>query len=93
MTDYRVKKDRQLIDYLTDLGYTRTKVRQLMKHRAVAVNGKTAPSIDYLLNAGDSVSVSKGSISSKALPTLGIKIVFEDDELIVIDKPAGLLTS
>jgi 23S rRNA pseudouridine1911/1915/1917 synthase len=89
MADYRVKTERRLIDYLTDIGYTRTKVKQLMRHRAVEVNGKAAQGFDHLLRKGDTLSV---RTESKLAPSLGIKIIFEDDDLIVIEKPEGLLT-
>ncbi len=92
MSDYRLKTGRSLIDYLMDIGYTRTKVKQLMKHRAVEVNGKAAKGFDYLLRKGDTVSVRKDKKESKAIQMLGIKITYEDDALIVIEKPAGLLT-
>lgn len=92
MADYRVKTDRRLIDCLTDIGFTRTKVKQLMRHRAVEVNGKAAPGFDHLLHKGDTVSVRKDKKESKVVQSLGIKIIFEDDALIVIEKPAGLLT-
>jgi 23S rRNA pseudouridine1911/1915/1917 synthase len=89
MADYRVKTERRLIDYLTDIGYTRTKGKQLMRHRAVEVNGKAAQGLDHLLRKGDTLSV---RTESKVVPSLGIKIIFEDDDLIVIEKPEGLLT-
>jgi 23S rRNA pseudouridine1911/1915/1917 synthase len=92
MADYRVKKECILIDYLTDMGYTKTKVRQLMKHRAVEVNGEAVKGIDYLLHKGDTVSVIKGRKESKASALLGMNVVYEDDDLIVIEKPSGLLT-
>ena len=92
MADYLVKTERMLIDYLTDIGYTRTKVKQLMRHRAVEVNGKTAQGFDHFLRRGDTVSVRKDKNESKLVPSLGIKIIYEDDNLIVIEKPAGLLT-
>jgi 23S rRNA pseudouridine1911/1915/1917 synthase len=92
MADYRVKTERSLIDSLTDIGYSRTKVKQLMRHRAVNVNGKAAQGLDRLLRKGDTLSISKDKNESKVVPSLGIKINFEDDDLIVIEKPAGLLT-
>ncbi len=92
MAEYRVKTERNLIDYLIDIGYKRTKVKQLMKHRAVEVNGKPAKGFDHLLCKGDTVSVSKDKKESRVAPPLGIKIVFEDEHLIVMEKPAGLLT-
>ncbi len=92
MADYRVKTECGLIDYLTDIGYTRTKARQLMKHRAVTVNGIEAQGLDHLLHKGYTVAVRKDRNSSKVAPSFGINIIYEDDELIVIEKPAGLLT-
>ena len=92
MADYLVKTGRRLIDYLTDMGYTRTKVKQLMRHRAVEVNEKAAQGYDHLLQKGDKVSVRKEKRESKVVAPLGIKIIFEDEDLIVIEKPAGLLT-
>ncbi len=92
MADYRVKKECRLIDYLTDAGFTRTKVRQLMKHKAVEVNGNPAEGFEHLLRKGDSVSISRDKGESKVVLSTGIKIVFEDDDIIVMEKPAGLLT-
>ncbi len=92
MADYRVKTERRLIEYLTDIGYTRTKVKQLMRHRALEVNGKAAQGFDHLLCKGDTISVRKDKNQSKVVLSPGIKIIFEDDDLIVIEKPAGLLT-
>ena len=92
MADYRMKTECRLIDYLMDMGYTRTKVKQLMRHRALEVNGKPVQGFDHLLCKGDTLSVRKNMNQSKAVLSLGINIIFEDDDLIVIEKPAGLLT-
>jgi 23S rRNA pseudouridine1911/1915/1917 synthase len=92
MADYRIKTDSRLIDCLTDIGFTRTKVKQLMRHRAVKVNGMEAQGFDHLLRKGDTVSVRKDKNESNVVPSLGIKIIYEDEDLIVIEKPAGLLT-
>ena len=92
MTDYRLKTECSLIDYLMDLGYSRTKVKQLMRLRVVEVNGRAAKGLDDLLRKGDTVSVRKNKKESTSLQMLGIKVVYEDNDLIVIEKPAGLLT-
>jgi 23S rRNA pseudouridine1911/1915/1917 synthase len=92
MADYRVKTEHRLIDYLTDIGYTRTKVKQLMRHRAVEVNEKAAQGFYHLLHKGDKVSVRKDKNASNGVPSLGIEIIFEDEDIIVIEKSAGLLT-
>lgn len=92
MADFRVKTNCRLIDYLTDIGYTRTKTKQLFKHRSIAVNGKVVQSLTHLLLKGDTVSVSKDQKDTKAALPAGMKIIYEDEAIIVIEKPAGLLT-
>jgi 23S rRNA pseudouridine1911/1915/1917 synthase len=92
MSDFHVKTSGSLIDYLTELGHTRTKIKQLIKHRAIEVNGKVVKDPGHPLLKGDTVSVSKGKKGPEVLPPLGIKVVYDDDAVIVIEKPAGLLT-
>jgi 23S rRNA pseudouridine1911/1915/1917 synthase len=88
----KVKTDCRLIDYLLNLGYTRTKIKQLFKYRAIQVNDELVKTLDQLLIQGDRVSVSKDNKESKIIPPLGIKIIYEDDAVIVTEKPPGLLT-
>ncbi|MEW6601263.1 MAG: RluA family pseudouridine synthase [Nitrospirota bacterium] len=87
-----MKTSGMLIDYLTSLGYTRTKIKQLIRHRAVEVNGKAVKDADHPLRRGDTVSVSKGKKGPDPVLPLGIRIVHEDEAIIVAEKPAGLLT-
>jgi 23S rRNA pseudouridine1911/1915/1917 synthase len=61
----------------------RTRVKQLLAHGSVHVNGTPVTRHDHPLHPGDRVSIGRKS----ALP-----VVYEDDAVIVIDKPAGLLT-
>jgi 23S rRNA pseudouridine1911/1915/1917 synthase len=71
----------------------RTRVKQLLRHGRVSVNGATACRHDYPLRPGDQVTIiPRGQASAKrSLEKAGIVIVLEDDALIVIDKPPGLL--
>ena len=82
-----------LFSYLLSLGFKRARVKQLLKYRAVSVNGKTAVRHDHRLDGGDRISLSseKKAVTSSQ-PKLGIQILFEDDAVMVIDKPADLLT-
>lgn len=98
MADYKVKTKIALADFLADIGFTKTKVKQLLKHRAIGVNGKEIKLLSTLLFEGDKVSVSKDRKDRKekkeinVVPAMGIKVIYEDDDLIVIEKPEGLLT-
>jgi 23S rRNA pseudouridine1911/1915/1917 synthase len=92
MALFKVKTGTRLVDYLAGLGYSRTKIKQLLKYRAVEVNGQAVSSISHAVLPGDIVAVRKEKQEPAPEPSLGIRIVFEDDALIVIEKPAGLLT-
>src|SRR5437879_840466 len=71
----------------------RTRVKQLLRHGRVSVNGTTTTRHDHRLRPGDKVTIARASVKKdRSLEEAGITIVFEDDALIVIDKPPGLLT-
>jgi len=62
-------------------------VKEWLRDGRVAVNGVPTTRHDHPLRPGDRVTVEHGRAAVSRLP-----VVYEDDELIVIDKPAGLLT-
>ena len=70
----------------------RTRVKQLLRSGRVSVNGTAITRHDHPLRAGDRVSITRDAASVRA-PELGrVAIVYEDPALVVIDKPAGLLS-
>lgn len=93
MKPIRVKTASGLIDFLVRMGYSKTKVKQLLKHRAIAVNRKVVTGHDHLLAAGDLLSLdSKPEPGRDLLDTYDIEVLHEDDAVMVINKPSGLLT-
>jgi len=64
--------------------------KQMLAGGRVRVNGATARNADTALAAGDVVELAVRG-PRRALPP-GLDLVHEDDDLIVVDKPAGLLT-
>jgi 23S rRNA pseudouridine1911/1915/1917 synthase len=79
-----------LLDTLAPMN--RTRVKQLLRHGRVSVNGAITARHDHLLRPGDRVAITRAGASDRSLEEAGISIVREDDALIVIDKPPGLLT-
>jgi len=73
---------------------SRTKVKEWLRDGRIHVNGTSTTQHDYLLSPGDRVSVGEPtrSLFASELERAGITIVHEDDAIVVIDKPAGLLT-
>jgi 23S rRNA pseudouridine1911/1915/1917 synthase len=71
----------------------KTKVKQWLKYDSVLVNGRKQTRHDHPLAPGDEVTIltEVEARTAAALPR-DLKIVHEDDAIIVIDKPANLLS-
>lgn len=71
----------------------RTRIKQWLRFGAVRVNDRPVTRHDHPLQPGDVVSlvVTKAPPTTTPLPA-GLDLVFENDALLVVHKPAGLLT-
>jgi 23S rRNA pseudouridine1911/1915/1917 synthase len=94
MTDkLTVKSSTTLIPFLvTQLqGWSRSTIKQRLRNGCVIVNGEQVTRHDHNLQAGDQVIVDAPVRGvSSVRPQLGI--LYEDRDLIAINKPAGLLS-
>jgi 23S rRNA pseudouridine1911/1915/1917 synthase len=71
----------------------RTKIQKLLKYGSVQVNGRSITRFNHPLQNGDLVSISaKRQVRGSALLPAGMKVLFEDASLIVIEKPENLLS-
>ncbi len=70
----------------------RARVKQLLHFGKVAVNGVATTQFDYPLQSGDSVTIANNRSGPDDLAKAGVTILFADDDLLVVDKPVGLLT-
>jgi 23S rRNA pseudouridine1911/1915/1917 synthase len=72
-------------------GMSRTSVKSLLAHRQVMVNNKITTQFNLQLQVNDLITVnsSRGNIELKH-PKL--RIIFEDEFLIIVEKKEGLLT-
>lgn len=72
----------------------KTKIKQILKFGSVHVNGREITWYQHPLKPGDKVEIlgkERASVE-RSKKELGIKIHFEDEDLLVVEKPAGLLT-
>src|SRR4051794_21023469 len=85
----------ELLPFLLSLpgGLSRKDAKNLLRFKAVAVPGVPSPRHDTLLRTGAEIRIATGkhTPAGTVLPS-GVEIVFEDELLIIINKPAGLLT-
>lgn len=85
--------DKALVDLVP--GASRARVKKAIESGGVRVNGKIHPKGGVLVNEGDTLSFQLSDIASgdeppHADPSVALKICFENDHVVVIDKPAGL---
>ena len=75
-----------------ELGLTRSAVQQLLEQGQITRNGRAAKKNDRLA-AGDTVAVTVPEPQQlDVLPQdIPLEIVFEDDELLVVNKPKGMV--
>ncbi len=90
---FKVKEKGELMQFLiANLpGKNRINIKTLLRDRHVVVDGKAETKFNHLLEAGQTVEV-RWSRVPEAKQYRGISIVFEDDDIIVIDKHAGTLS-
>ena len=92
-TTLRVEQPTALLDFIQSKmgGMAKTSVKQLLSQRRVTVNGAVQTRHDTPLQSGDTVVISSGRGNIK-LHHPKLRMVFEDDHLIVVEKQVGLLT-
>lgn len=67
----------------------RGKVKSYLEHRQVMVNGSVTTKFNLALKPRDVVKI---SMSEGARETRGLEIIYEDEYLLAVNKPAKLLT-
>ena len=90
-----VKQKEKIYTYLKRLGFSENYVKNLRKKEGyILLNNQIAHS-DFILKNGDIIKIStspnqKSSIMQTKLP---LNIVYEDENILVVNKPSGLSTS
>ena len=93
--EFRVVSNCELLPYLLDLplGLSRKQAKDLLRFRAVEVRNHASVRHDTHLWPGDVVTISiQRRPADTTLQRHGLTIVHLDDSLVVVDKPAGLLS-
>lgn len=85
---YFVNGNYLLFDYLRNNidGKSKNNIKSLLKNEVVFVNGKIVTKYNYVLCDGDIVEINKKKDNNN------INIIYEDNDIIVIDKPSKILT-
>ncbi len=88
MNDEIITNESELLPYLLNKfnKLSRNSIKNLLIKKQIVVNGKIVTKHNYLLKKGDKISFSGKK------DKFGLKIIYEDELFIVINKPCNLLT-
>ncbi len=89
---FKVKQNDKLLNFLFSslVGWSKKRIKDRLKGVSVAVNGEITTKYDLALNVDDIVEVGVVQKSKPSIKTLNI--IYQDKDLIAINKPAGLLS-
>lgn len=100
---YKVNRSDGLLEFLLrKCNTSRNNVKSLLTNGQVLVNGSVVSQYDFALAKDDEVKISKKPMKDKIARNgknqsvrpyrLNLKIIYEDDDFIAVDKPVGLLS-
>lgn len=86
---YICDKDGELFNYLrySIRGKSKNNIKSLLKNECILVNNKIVTKYNYMVKTGDIIEINK----SKRI-NCDLDIIYEDDNIIVVNKPSKLLT-
>src|SRR5436305_9985870 len=89
-TDAGARLDSYLAAHIHD--WSRSRIQRLIEDGDVLVGGHTSKAA-YKLRAGDEIEVELTPVDSTDFTpeNIPLEVIYEDDELIVVNKPAGLV--
>lgn len=71
--------------------YSRSKIQKMIENKNVLVNGKEVKA-SYILKENDSLEITEYIDETDILPeNIPLDIYYEDDDLIVVNKPSGMV--
>ncbi len=91
---YTVAESTELLPFLLEMmtKSSRNSVKSVLTRGQVAVDGKMVKQHNHLLQVGQTVTILKNQAALNENKLIGVSILHEDEDIIVINKEAGLLT-
>ena len=91
---YVVEHEGKLLEWLLEniKGMSKSKIKYTLQGRGIKVDKKVVTQFDYPLAAGMKISFSKTKQNNNIFKSRYVKIVYEDQYLVVIEKNIGILS-
>lgn len=83
-----VKQNDDLINYIiNNTDYSKSKIKSLLKYKKIQVNNKVVNKLPFNIYLNDKLTINLEKENNTPF-----EIVYEDNDIIVVDKKAGILT-
>lgn len=94
LQEIKVSESAELLTYLVDkkIRSSRNAAKSLLSHKQIKVNNQTVSQFNYELKSGDIITIHKHDHKRDVKKLKGLTIVYEDKDIIVVDKETGLLS-
>jgi len=94
LQEIKVSEKAELLEFLikNNIRKSRTAIKSLLIHKQVKVNKKIISQHNHLLNPGDTITIHKPDHKLDHKKLKGLTVIYEDKDLIVVDKESGLLS-
>ena len=83
MKEYIIEEEINLFDFLKSKNYSKNNIKNLIKRNLICINDSCDIRYDYKLSKGEKLIIKKSK---------DIDVIFEDNNIIVVNKPYNLLT-
>lgn len=88
-----INKQTPLLEFLlANLNQSRNNCKSLLSHHKILVDGASVSQFDYLLQRKQILQITKEPVRGQDKQDSKLPIIYEDDEIIVMNKPSGLLS-
>lgn len=93
--DHGVRVDRVLLRHLREeKGASRNRIQKWIESGKVLINGSVPPRSAWRVQAEDELTVHAAEVPRRERPraeAIAINVLYEDDDLLAVNKPAGLV--
>src|SRR5699024_4379551 len=92
--NYMIHHEMQLLSFLLEVlsHRSRNSVKSMLGRGQVKVDDSIITQFNYMLQPGQTVEILKNRAAIKKNALIGLKILHEDHDLIIVEKEAGLLS-
>ena len=91
---FKVSKENELLKFLFEhiTNDSKNNIKKYLSNHQILVNGTCTTQFDFKIYKEDLVQLVKNPILTNKQNTIKLDIIYDDDELIIINKPSCLLS-